>query len=297
MQNLLISLPLLFLPTRSFSLLVPHQKFVNVVSVQKSSTLIISSALSDDQQEVMKKAWFIEGPPLETKPDYSNIEGPLGKFIDNLLLRYFRSKMVEKIGIDSKLPQDDFGGIMELTAALNARYSDRRKVQRISQEILSSLFPSWLPGSYAILFSKPFPKFSSRMNAAATYAGGTWLMGECEVNDCETDDGTIGINQGLLVKRCRYLEESKCASACVNSCKIPTQKFFMEEMGLPLTMEPNYETGECQFKFGKSPDSQEEFDAKNTPCFSRCPSSGTLRTWHSKSSEVASTQQQCGLME
>lgn len=72
MQNLLISLPLLFLPTRSFSLLVPHQKLVNVVSVQKSSTLIISSALSDDQQEV-KKAWFIEGPPLETKPDYSNM--------------------------------------------------------------------------------------------------------------------------------------------------------------------------------------------------------------------------------
>lgn len=41
--------------------------------------------------------------------------------------------------------------------------------------------------------------------------------------------------------RCRYLEESGCASVCLNSCKFPTQRFFMEDMGLPLTMTPNYD--------------------------------------------------------
>jgi hypothetical protein len=285
---------------------VPHFNTINDNKAIQKSPSEIYSALSipaplnfeDDQSSWRKKrVWTIEGPSLDTKPDYNTIHGPLGKFVDYLFVRYFRKKMAEKMGIDSKLPQGDFAGIMELTAALNARYSDRREVQKISLDILHSLFPAWLTRIYIVLFAKPFPRFSARMNARMAKVVGVWLMGESEVNDCEIDDGTIGINQGLLVKRCRYLEESKCASACVNSCKIPTQKFFMEEMGLPLTMEPNYETGECQFKFGKSPDSQEEFDAKNTPCFSRCPSSGTLRTWHSKkSSEVASTQQ-CGLMD
>ena len=73
------------------------------------------------------------------------------------------------------------------------------------------------------------------MNAWATYVAGTWLMGECEVNDVELFDAdsesgvTTGKNQGLLVKRCRFLEEAGCASVCVNSCKIPTQNFFLHD--------------------------------------------------------------------
>jgi hypothetical protein len=122
-------------------------------------------------------------------------------------------------------------------------------------------------------------QFSARMNAWATQVGGTWLMGECEVNDVEID-GKVYKDQGLLVKRCRFLEESGCASVCVNACKIPTQKFFLEDMGLPLTMTPDYETYECQFSFGHTPGTQEEFEAKNTPCLSRCPSAGGMRKWH-----------------
>lgn len=142
------------------------------------------------------------------------------------------------------------------------------------------------------------------MNAWATKMAGTWLMGECEINDCEIDGGEVGINQGLLVKRCRYLEDSQCASICVNSCKIPTQKFFNEDMGLPLTMTPNYETGECQFSFGLTPEAVGEFDAKNTPCFTRCPSLGGMRRWHSGSSsngdsnkDEKNNARQCNMME
>jgi len=188
--------------------------------------------------------------------------------------------MAKILGFDSDLPYDDFQGLMELTAALNARYSDRRQVQAIAQDVLRSLFPSWLPGQYAVLFAKPFPAFSAKMNAWATWWAGTWLMGECEITDCEIDGGGIGQSQGLLVKRCRFLEEAGCASVCVNSCKVPTQKFFNEDMMLPLTMTPDYETHECQFSFGLTPTAQSEIDAKNTPCLSRCPTNGSMRSWH-----------------
>ncbi len=33
----------------------------------------------------------------------------------------------------------------------------------------------------------------------------------------------VGQGQGVLVERCRYLEQAGCASICINSCKVPTQ--------------------------------------------------------------------------
>jgi hypothetical protein len=37
----------------------------------------------------------------------------------------------------------------------------------------------------------------------------------------------------------RYLENSGCVGMCVNMCKIPTQDFFTNDFGLPLTMTPS----------------------------------------------------------
>ena len=101
-----------------------------------------------------KRPTFVPGPPVETKPDYENIHGPLGKTLDKVFLKLFRAKLSENIGVDSKLPNDDYQGIMELTTALNSRYSDRKQVQTIAQNTLRDMFPSWLPKQYAILFSK-----------------------------------------------------------------------------------------------------------------------------------------------
>jgi low affinity Fe/Cu permease len=35
-------------------------------------------------------------------------------------------------------------------------------------------------------------------------------------------------NQGLLVEKCRFLEEAGCVRTCLHACKIPTQRFFLE---------------------------------------------------------------------
>jgi len=88
------------------------------------------------------KASVVPGPPQETKPDYENIHGPLGADMDKLFMRVFRSKMVEQVGFDSSLPQDDYSGLMELAAALNARYSNREEVQKRAQAVLCRLLGS-----------------------------------------------------------------------------------------------------------------------------------------------------------
>ena len=77
-----------------------------------------------------------EGPDLDKKPDYEKIHGPLGKTLDNIFMSVFRTKLAEHVGVDSKLPKTDFSGLMELTVAMNARYSDRREIQKIAQQTL-----------------------------------------------------------------------------------------------------------------------------------------------------------------
>lgn len=236
------------------------------------------------------KAKTIEGPPTSSKPDYSSIHGPLGPLFDRYLLTLFRTKLSSRLYQrqlpdanhipDSSFPLHDYRGIIELARAMNFNYTNRRQVQSIAQDVLVSLFPPFILERYPSWFAIPFPEFSSKMCAFATVTFGTWLMGECVVNDIP------GQYRGVNVKRCRFLEESQCASICVNSCKIPTQNFFRDNMGLGLTMTPDYDTGGCQFSFGMLPTEEEERKARESPCLARCPTGGRMRSWHDRNREA-----------
>jgi beta-carotene isomerase len=63
-------------------------------------------------------------------------------------------------------------------------------------------------------------------------------------------DGAWG---GLVVEKCRFLQLSNCKGLCLHQCKLPAQQFFANELGMPLTVAPNFETQECQWSFGQVP--------------------------------------------
>ncbi|KAK9832816.1 hypothetical protein WJX81_004138 [Elliptochloris bilobata] len=180
------------------------------------------------------------------------------------IMALFRQKMVAALGRDSS--RDGYDAIVELTHLLN-KYQTAKETQAVTRAILKSLFPPWLPAAFKVLFSRPLPGLSCQMNAYVTMLTCQWLMGPCKVNDVELDGGRIGKGHGVLVERCRYLEETKCASVCINSCKLPTQEFFREDMGLSLTMTPDYNDFSCQFSFGRVPPPEEGDEALATPCF------------------------------
>eukprot|EP00887_Chlorella_sp_A99_P004934 scaffold4.g4934.t1 len=232
--------------------------------------------------------------PSTPRPDYAALDAqPLNRAVYAL----FRRKMVAAVGADCSL--QGYDAIIDLTRRLNAMHATPRGTQLATRAILKSLFPSWLPGAFAVMFARPLPGLSCQLNAWATWLTCQWLMGECEVNDVEIDGGGIGAAHGVLVKRCRYLEECGCASICINSCKVPTevgppaggvptrymrrapapphreaspsQEFFARDMGLQLEMKPNYEDFSCQFSFGKTPPPQESDPAFATLCFRQCP--------------------------
>lgn len=87
----------------------------------------------------------VPGPPLETKPDYENIVGPLGRWMDRIFMITFRRKLAQQVGRDSSKPIDDYSGIVDLAATLNREIPNRNEIHRRAQTVLRNLFPSWMP--------------------------------------------------------------------------------------------------------------------------------------------------------
>ena len=98
-------------------------------------------------------------------------------------------------------------------------------------------------------------------------------MGASSLADVECPDAGWGDGRraALEIERCRFLEAGGCASACVNLCKVPTQTFFRDDMGVPLLMEPDYDDFSCRFSFGKSPPPLAADEALDVACFAQCP--------------------------
>jgi len=222
---------------------------------------------------------YVRGPSTP-KPDYTKITSPIpifGRTIDNFLARRFRDELAKVVLTPNPNPnpnpnsKDPFPEIITLAETLNSKCQDRKLVRALAQDVLTNCFPRWLTLLFPPLFALPFPAFTARANAWATKMFGFFLVGEGTINDVVIDGGGVGAKQGLLVTRCRFLEEAGCASICVNACKVPTEKFMLESLGVPLTMTPDYKTFECQFAFGLSPTEDEAQEAIDTRCLSGCP--------------------------
>lgn len=176
------------------------------------------------------------------------MSGPLGRLADRLFEARFREALSAELG---RAPMHSgFEGTIELASAL-VRERSPAAAEAAARRVLVSLFPDWPPFApagrqgllywFEKLFATPFPGFSAKMNAWVTWAVGQWLMGPCVVQALDTDVQAArvsgdGIAQQVLVARCRFLESSACASVCVNACKMPTQRFFNQEMGVPMRM-------------------------------------------------------------
>lgn len=130
-------------------------------------------------------------------------------------------------------------------------------------EVLLSMLPPGAPAQFRKLF--PPTKWAAEFNAALTVPFFHWLVGPSEVIEVEVE----GVKQrsGVRIKKCRYLENSGCVGMCVNMCKFPTQDFFTNEFGLPLTMIPNFEDMSCDMVYGQVPPSFEDDPVSKQPCF------------------------------
>ena len=237
-----------------------------------------------------RPAWPPEGAD-DAKLWTSRSCGPLGPAADAFFERTFRAALASEVGGDGAAA--GFAGVVELARRLAAAPPrSAAATERRALSVLRSCFPDWPPAPaaaaapgllhwFTILFARPFPEFSAKLNARVTFLCGQWLMGPLSLRDLDGDDPERGAGDGaaqlVRVERCRFLEESACASVCVNACKMPTEALFNRDMGVPVTITPDYDTLTCDFKFGVAPTRDDEDRARATPCFAACPSAGVLR--------------------
>ncbi|CAL9111961.1 hypothetical protein MUK42_01220 [Musa troglodytarum] len=139
----------------------------------------------------------------------------------------------------------------------------RKQQQEVVREVLLSILPPGAPAQFRKLF--PPTRWAAEFNAALTVPFFHWLVGPSEVIEVEVN----GVKQrsGVQIKKCRYLENSGCVGMCVNMCKLPTQDFFTNEFGLPLTMNPNFEDMSCEMVYGQVPPAFEEDPVSKQPCY------------------------------
>ena len=147
------------------------------------------------------------------------------------------------------------------------------KVHDQGKNALVRLFPPFILPLYRLSFTK-FPQFSAWMNTWVTHMTTSWLMGPSKVVDLVLENGGISEirkEQELVIEKCIFLEESKCLKTCIHACKIPTQRFFAEEMSLPVTLKPNVTDYSCRFQFGVKPLPLEEDEISSVPYIAICP--------------------------
>ncbi|XP_011042274.1 PREDICTED: beta-carotene isomerase D27, chloroplastic isoform X2 [Populus euphratica] len=202
------------------------------------------------------------------------------QFYDDWFLALFRNKMVKEVGWDSE--KAGYDGLIEVASRLMLRRTPSDTTDA-AVRILRSLFPPFLLHLYkslvspigggklaAIMVGELGVTFHFCFSSRVTVITCQWLMGICKVNSVDLPDGSSW-ESGVFVERCKYLEESKCVGICVNTCKLPTQTFFKDYMGIPLLMEPNFNDYSCQFKFGVLPPLPEDDGTLKEPCLEACP--------------------------
>lgn len=133
-------------------------------------------------------------------------------------------------------------------------------------ESINKSFPSLTPGKQLGPWF-----YAPALTSIVTPPFLQFLVGPSRAN--YRKDGKLG---GLLVEKCKFLQESGCKGLCLHQCKIPAQEFFQETLGLSLTVQPNFDTQECQWSWGEDPLPHKTDPLWPKGCLVGCPTRAQL---------------------
>jgi hypothetical protein len=216
--------------------------------------------------------------PFAEKEKYSDSD-PISKF----MIYYFSKVMSDQL--DGQSFDGSYDSFVDLSREIMKGRNTKQQQQTVAG-VLGSLLPPQAPARFRKWF--PLNKRNAEFNAYITTLGFGWLVGPSSVKEVEVvfNGNVEKWNSGVQIKKCRYLESSGCVGMCTNMCKLPTQQFFTETFGLPLTMNPNFEDLSCEMIFGQAPPPVVEDPVYNQPCFvNNCTLATTVKRGPSKSKE------------
>ncbi|MEO0870191.1 MAG: DUF4033 domain-containing protein, partial [Cyanobacteria bacterium J06642_11] len=163
-----------------------------------------------------------------------------------------------------------YDGFVELSQKIMQGRNSQQQQQLVAV-VLQSLVPAPVLWGIRTFFSPT--QLVCELNAWFATQLFEWLVGPCrvELTEVTTENGNVRQQKSAVhIEKCRYLEQSGCVGMCVNMCKLPTQQFFTEKFGIPLTMTPNFEDFSCDMIFGQLPPPLETEEAYTQPCLQEC---------------------------
>ena len=191
-------------------------------------------------------------------------------WLDRLFIWLFSRKMAK--ANDGRTSIGGYGGYVDLSKQI-MQGRDAAEQQAAVAQVLQSLVPAPILWVIRTVFSPT--RLVCVLNAWFAAQMFEWLVGPCTVGEADFVglDGKVRLQPSAVqIEKCRYLEDSQCVGMCVNMCKLPTQSFFTEKFGIPLTMTPNFEDFSCQMVFGEMPPEPIKDEALHEPCLQACSS-------------------------
>lgn len=197
-------------------------------------------------------------------------------WLDRLFIWLFSRKMARAVGTST--PLRGYGGFVDLSRQIMEGRTPQQQQAAVAQ-VLQSLVPAPVLWVIRTVFSPT--RLVCVLNAWFAAQLFEWLVGPCEVTTAEVvgPEGQVRSQPSAVhIQKCRYLEDSQCVGMCVNLCKLPTQAFFTEQFGIPLTMTPNFEDLSCTMVFGQLPPPPSSDEVMAEPCLPSCatPSQAAL---------------------
>jgi hypothetical protein len=249
---------------------IPRMELPNVQDVPFDKTaMTMAKTLSSE-----------EGAPLVADCELDNLEYK-ESLLDKVLLKIFRGLVTENTGGVSS-SKDGIEGLLEQGRTFMLQPGQTPEAQhKMVSDTLGGLMTPVLPPFYRIFMSGIVPNLGTDFDGkqfgpwfyapfltsfvTPTFFG--FLVGPSKPN--RRKDGQLG---GLIVEKCKFLQESGCKGLCLNQCKLPAQQFFQQELGLVLTVSPNFVTQECQWSFGETPLPPTEDASFPQGCLASCAS-------------------------
>ncbi|KAL7516531.1 hypothetical protein ACHAWX_001537 [Stephanocyclus meneghinianus] len=254
---------------------IPRNELPNVQDVTYTTSNTKKSAVGEDGIPLVPDC------ELETMSyNDSALDKILLSIFRNLVTQYTGGIQSDVRGIKGLLAQGREFMTMELPEGMT--YQDHTVAQHtMVKNTLGGLMTPVLPPFYRVFMSGIVPNLGTKWDGKQI---GPWfyapwltslvtppffgfLVGPSKPN--RRIDGERG---GLLVEKCKFLQESGCKGLCLHQCKIPAQKFFRDTLGMDLTVRPNFVTQECQWSFGEKPMPPEEDPSFPRGCLVGCES-------------------------
>ncbi|KAH1128962.1 hypothetical protein J1N35_000340 [Gossypium stocksii] len=197
----------------------------------------------------------------EVAQDSSSVHND--NWFDLWAINYLSQSLQAATGVKSML--SGYEGLVETTAMMSKKFNTKTQQELVIQ-VLDTAIPKLILNMIKTLL--PQSQFTREYFAAFTTVFFAWLIGPSEVRESELN-GRREKNV-VYVKKCRFLEQSNCVGMCINLCKMPSQAFIKDSLGMPLNMVPNFDDMSCEMIFGQDPPTPNDDPALKQPCYKLC---------------------------